>query len=286
MNPQLLASLALNTAGAVLVLALVALGLGIIFGLMGVLNLAHGAFFTVGAYTVWFVATYLGLGFWAGLVVAPFVAGGVGVLAEQLVVRHLYDRLFDTLLATWGISIVITELVKVAFGQTTKRVANPIPGGIALGITTYPTYRIFLLAFSLATLLAVFAVFYRTNLGVRLRAVIKNEEAASLLGINQRRMYQLTFGVGTGVAGLAGAAVAPIALLSPNMGLSYLIQSFLAVILGGTGTLVGVVPGSLVVGGITNPMTYFVQPVVAQIAVFVLAIVLVVLRPQGLLGGQ
>ncbi len=279
-------TLGLNAVSAILILALAALGLAIIFGLMDVVNLAHGAFFTLGAYTVWLFATRLGLGFWIGFVLAPVVVGVAGFVVERLVIQHLYERLLDTILATWGIAIVIRELIKVAVGPDNKQVANPIPAGVEFAGITYPAYRLFLVAFAAAVLAAVFAFLQRTQFGVRLRAVIQNDEAASLLGLDRERMYYVGFSFGAAAAGIAGAAVTPIVSVNPNMGLTFLVQSFLAVILGGTGQLVGIVPGSTVIAGTSNLMTYSLSPVAAQTLVFVLAIVIVVIRPRGLLGGK
>lgn len=277
-------TLGLNALSAVLVLALAALGLAIIFGFMEIINLAHGAFLTVGAYVVWLVATELELSFWLGLVLAPLVVGVVGFLVEVVVIRHLYERLMDTILATWGIALAIGEAIKLVFGATSKTVPSPIPGSVDLGVTTYPLYRFFLAGLGIVVIVAVFALFTRTDFGVRLRAVIQDAEAASLLGLNQERMYQFSFAFGAALAGLAGAVIAPITTVEPGMGVAYLVQSFFAVILGGSGTLVGVIPGAVVVAGLANTMTFFISPVVAQTAVFVLVILTMVIRPSGILG--
>lgn len=279
---DLAVTLGLNAISAMLVLSLVALGLAIIFGFMGVINLAHGAFLTVGAYVVWLTGTELGIGFWPGLVLAPVIVGVIGFFCEILVIRYLYHRLLDTILATWGIALVIGEAIKLSVGTTSKQVRAPIQGSIDLGVTVYPAYRLFLIGFSLVILIAVLGVFRWTDIGVRLRAVIQDAESASLLGINEERMYQLSFAFGAALAGLAGAAVAPITTVDPGMGIPYLVQSFFAVILGGTGALIGVVPGSVIVAGSTNLMTFAIAPVVAQTAVFVLVIVIMVVRPQGI----
>lgn len=275
-------TLFLNALSAALILSLVALGLAIIFGLMGVINLAHGAFLTVGAYVAWLGTAELGLGFWPSLVLAPIVVGLLGALVERVVIRYLYHRLLDTILATWGISLAIVEAIKLAFGTTSKSVPNPIGGGVDLGVTVYPTYRLFLMGLCLVVLVAVFAFFKSTDFGVRLRAVIQDPDTASLQGLNKTRMYQYSFAFGSALAGLAGAAIAPITTVDPNMGVSYLVESFFAVILGGTGALIAVIPGSIVVAGSTNFMTYVMSPVVAQTIVFVLVIAVMIVRPQGI----
>lgn len=279
---ELIVTLGLNASSAVLVLSLVAVGLAIIFGFMGVINLAHGGFLTIGAYVAWLTTAELGLGFWVGLLLAPLLVGVVGLLCEVLVIRHLYHRLMDTILATWGLALVITEAIKLTAGTTSKQVRAPIQGGVDLGVTVYPAYQLFLIGFSLAVLVGVLELFRRTRLGLRLRAVIQDADSASLLGIDEERMYQFSFALGAALAGLAGAAIAPITPVEPDMGLTYLVQSFFAVIVGGTGALAGVVPGSIVVAGATNLLSFTVSPVVAQTAVFVLVIVIVLVRPQGI----
>jgi branched-chain amino acid transport system permease protein/urea transport system permease protein len=283
---ELIVSLGLNAASALLILALSALGLAIIFGFMGVINLAHGAFFTIGAYVVWFISGELGLGFWPGFVLAPIVVGIVGLLVETMIIQHLYDRLLDTILATWGVALVITEGIKILVNAQSKGVQNPLPGGVDIFVATYSMYRLFLMGVSIVTLISVFLLFTRTNLGIRLRAVIQDPKQASLLGMNEKRMYQLSFAFGASLAGLAGAAVAPLTTVEPGMGVSYLIQSFFAVILGGAGVLIGVVPGSAVVAGLTNLGTFFISPVVAQTAVFLIVVVIIVMKPEGILGGR
>lgn len=283
---DLIVSLGLNAASAILTLALAALGLAIIFGFMGVINLAHGAFFTVGAYVVWFTSTELGIGFWPGFVLAPFVVALVGLLTEVLIIQHLYERLLDTILATWGVALAIGETIKLLVNAQSKEVGNPLPGGVDLAVTTYSAYRLFLMGVAVVVLVAVFTLFTRTDMGVRLRAVIQDPTQASLLGLNEKRMYQFAFAFGAALAGLAGAAVAPLTTVEPNMGVSFLVQSFFAVILGGAGVLVGVIPGSVVVAGFTNVGTFFISPVVAQTGVFLLVVVLIILRPEGILGGR
>lgn len=276
------ATLALNAVVVILVLSISALGLAVIFGFMGVINLAHGSFLAIGAYVAWLTATELGIGFWPSLVVAPIVVGFVGYLCEILIIRHLYERLFDTILATWGIALAISEAIKLVFGTTSKSVATPIGGGVDFGVTTYPAYRLFLIGFCLAVIVSVIAVFRVTLVGTRMRAVIQDAESATLVGINERRMNQLAFAFGAALAGLAGAAIAPITTVDPMMGIPYLVQSFFAIILGGTGSLVGVVAGSVVVAGSANLLSFSISPVLAQTIVYLFVIVIMVIRPQGI----
>lgn len=284
MDWSLIVTLILNAISAILVLSLVALGLGIIFGLMGIINTAHGAFYTIGAYTVWFTTAELGLSFWLGLVIAPVLGAVIGYVTERLVVQYLYDRLLDSILAMWGVALILGELLRIAFGSTAKQVRNPLPGMVDLGITTYPLYRFFLMVLAGGILVSVFWFVYSTNYGIRLRAVIQNSDSASLLGVNQERMYKASFAFGTGLATLAGAAITPFKTIGPQMGITPLIQSFFAIILGGTGSLLGILPGSVVVGGLGNTMTFFIQPIVAQTIIFVIIIAAIVIKPNGILG--
>lgn len=280
------ATVFLNAMTALLVLALVSLGLWIIFGLMGVINLAHGAYVTIGAYIIWLTVTRLEIGFWPGLLLAPILVGAVGYLTERFVIRYLYDRLVDTILATWGIALVIEELIKLAVGSTNKSVGQPpLTDQIDLGVTTYPSYRLFVMAFSIAILIGVFYLL-RTDLGIRIRAVIQNDEMASLLGINKSRMYTFSFVGGAALAGLAGAIVAPIAAVGPGMGSTYLLSSFLAVITGGASTILGVVPGSVIIAGLSNMLEFSIRPLLANSLVYVIAILIILIRPQGVLGGD
>jgi len=162
-------------------------------------------------------------------------------------------------------------------------VQNPLSGSVDIGLTVYPSYRLFLIGLCIAILTVVFVFFKTTDVGVRVRAVIQDSDAASLQGINNTRMNQYAFGLGAGIAGFAGAAISPITTISPEMGVTYLLQSFFAVILGGTGALIAIVPGSLVVGGSTNFMTFFISPVVAQTLVFIFVILIMIVRPQGII---
>jgi len=286
MVSDLAVTLALNAVSSILILALAALGLSIIFGVMNVVNLAHGAFFTLGAYIVWLFVTELDLGFWPGFVLAPLVVGLVGLVVERLIIRHLYDRILDTILATWGVAIVIRELIKIVFGPENKQVSNPMPAGVDILGITYPAYRLFLILFAAVVLVAVFSFLQYTTFGVRFRAVIQNAEAASMLGLNNNRIYYLGFSFGAATAGLAGAAVTPVLSVSPNMGTTFLVQSFLAVILGGTGQLLGVLPGATIIGGVSNIMTFRLSPVIAQTLVFVIGILVIVVWPRGILKGK
>jgi len=275
----------LNSMNFVLVLIMVAMGLMIIFGLMNVINMAHGEFFLLGAYTV-VMTNRLGLGFWPALVLAPLVVGMIGMFIEYVCIRHLYQRPLDTILATWGVSLAIKQLIIIFFGPAGLTVAPPLPAMVSVAGIEYPAYRLFIMAISLTIIAFTFYIFLRTDFGLGARAVIANRDMAATLGINTRRMYRTTFTFGAALAGLAGAVMAPIMSCDPQMGLGFFIPAFLSILVGGTGTLYGVLVGGTIVGGGDSLFSYHYSPVVAQVVIFSLAIVLIRIRPQGLLGGK
>jgi branched-chain amino acid transport system permease protein/urea transport system permease protein len=279
-----MATTLLNGLSLASVLALVAIGLAIIFGLMRVVNLAHGEMFILGSYTV--LALYGTTGsLWWGVVLAPFVVGAAGWLIERSVIRPLYRRPLDTLVATWGLSIVIRELLKIVFGAGSRNLPLPITATVRIGSTTYPGYRIFLIGLAVAVMGLVLWVFSRTEFGLKVRAVIQNREMASAMGIDATRIDQIVFGLGAALAGFAGAVMTPLVTLNPNVGLFFLAQSFLVVIVGGVGSLLGTVIGAVMIGMGSAVISVAATPVIAEVALFLLAIVLIRIRPSGLLGG-
>lgn len=275
----------LNGLNFTLVLILVAMGLMIIFGLMNVINMAHGEFFLLGAYTV-VMTDKIGLGFWPGLILAPIVVGSLGMVIEFLCIRHLYQRFLDTILATWGISIAIKQLVIIIFGPAGLMIKPPLPQTVSLLGLEYPAYRLFIMAMSVVVIVVTFYVFLKTDLGLGARAVIANKNMAASLGINTRRMYRTTFTFGSAIAGLAGAVMAPLMSCDPQMGLGFFVPAFLSILVGGAGTLGGVLVGGAIVGGGDSLISTLFTPVSAQIVIFIIAIILIRIRPQGLLGAK
>jgi len=279
------ASIISQTLFATSILIVAALGLAIIFGMMGVINLAHGALITVGAYVAYAV-TNAGLSIWAAFLVAPVVVALVGLVMERTVINRLYDRPVDTLLATWGFALVIQELIKVIFGTSAQSVPNPYSAPVEIMGANLPQYRIFLTALAAGLLVVTYVTFKYTDFGVKSRAVIQNDEMAGLLGTDVRSIYMWTFMIGAGLAGLAGAAVAPIVGADPRTGLGYLVQSFFVVIVGGTGQLLaGTLGGSGLIGGSAAALSFVSSQTFAQTVVFALAIVVIRLKPEGLFGG-
>ena len=275
--------LLLDAANLVLVITLVAMGLVIIFGLMNVINMAHGELFLLGAYCVVLVEG-AGGSFWLALLIAPLAVGMVGLLIEELVVRHVYHRFLDTILATWGLSLVIKQAVILIFGPASHSVASPLDLSVPLFGADYPLYRLFVMAVSLAVVGFTFWLFFRTHFGLSARGVIANRAMASCLGIDTRRLDRLTFAYGAALAGLAGAVMAPLISVDPQMGLGFLIPAFLAILVGGAGSLGGTLAGAGVIGGTDTLAANIWSPVVAQITVFSMAVVAIRLFPRGIAG--
>jgi urea transport system permease protein len=280
-----LATILLNATAYVLILILVALGLMVVFGMMGVINMAHGELFMLGAYVV-VGAEGLGLPFWLGALLAPVLVGALGLVIELGLIRHVYRRPLDTILATWGLSIALKQVVVSSFGPAAFSVPLPVEGSLVIGEWSYPLYRLLLMGLAALIIGACFWLLLRTDFGLMARAVIAKPEAAATLGIDVRRVVRASFVLGSGLAGLAGALVAPLISVDPQMGLGYLVPAFLSILVGGAGPLAGVLVGGGLVGGADSLLTLWLSPVAAQIAVFALAVVVIRLRPSGLLGGR
>jgi len=277
--------IALDAANFMLALLLVTLGLVIIFGLMNVINMAHGELFLLGAYIV-VAVDRAGGSFWLALLAAPVALAAIGLLMEELVVRHVYHRFIDTILATWGLSIVIKQAVIILFGPTAQQVSNPLPHALSIAGAAYPLYRLFIMAVAVVVAGATFLLFYRTNLGLAARAVIANRPMASSLGINTRGMDRFTFAFGAGLAGLAGAVMAPLMSVDPQMGVGFLIPAFLSILVGGSGTLLGALLGTTLIAGASTVVSSIWTQIIAQVVVFSVAIVVIRLFPQGLTGSR
>lgn len=266
-----------------LILALAAFGLAIIYGLVGVINMGHGAFLTLGAYLTW-AATTAGVPFVPAVMLAALGVGAVGLALEHLIIRHFYDRPFDTLLLTWAFFLVMTEIIKIVFGTDFRNVASPLAGAIDLGAVKIPIYRGVVALVALGLIGGTAIVFYRTTLGIKIRALIQNREVANLLGLDISRMYKLVFGVGACAAGLAGGLISPMLSVDPYIGNVFLVRSFFVVIVGGVGQLLGgTLIGSFFIGGSETLFALFSKQVFAQTVVFLLAIIVLRFRPAGLL---
>lgn len=278
-------AIGLDTISFVLTLVLVTLGLVIIYGMMNVINMAHGELFLLGAYTL-ATAQSVGVPFWIGILLAAIIVGFVGLVIEELVIRHVYGRPIDTILATWGLSIVIKQIIIILFGPAAVILTNPSPGTVSLAGMEYPIYRLIIMLVSLVLAASVYAVLFRTSLGLQIRGVIANREMAGSLGVNTRMMDRGTFVAGAGLAGVAGAVMAPIMSVDPQMGVGFLIPAFLAVLVGGLNSLLGALVGAGVIGGATTTLSSLFPQATAQIVVFLIAIVVIRRFPLGILKGR
>lgn len=272
----------LNILTLASILMMVAMGLAIIYGLMDIINFAHGELVTVGAYTFVFINN-LGGNFWISLLVAPLVGFVFGVFIERTIVRWLYTRPIAIILATWGISLVIRQSIQLYFGARVYSAKNPINSSVYFLGAEYPAYRLFLIAFTFAIIATIFFVFRYTNFGLNVRAVIQDKKMASALGINPNRINTAAFGFGSSLAAVAGVLIAPMVAIVPEIGLNYLSKSFFVVIVGGVGNVMGVLAGSCLLGGLETILNYQIPVSLSQALVLIIAIVIVRFRPQGLM---
>ncbi len=265
------------------ILGLIAIGLAVIFGIRGVINLAHGELFMLGAYTaVWF--SDRGWSTWWALMAAPVAVGVIGIVIEVVVVRHLYDRPVDTLVATFALSLIIRELIKLLFGKGSRNIPMPLGGQVYIVGTAYPQYRIFLIIVGAVVMASVAWVFLRTDVGVKVRAVIQRRPMAETMGINGRAVDRGVFAFGAALAGLAGVLMAPLITINPGVGPFFLARSFLVVILGGVGSIMGTVAGAVVIGIGEGVISSWIEPIYSQMLLFAMAIMVLRLRPAGLFG--
>jgi urea transport system permease protein len=277
--------------GSVLLLA--AVGLAITFGVMGVINMAHGEMVMLGAYTTFVIQTLFrehlpaGLDYSLALAVpaAFLVSGAFGIAIERTVIRFLYGRPLETLLATWGLSLILQQLVRSVFGPTNREVGTPgwmsgaweVAGGLTL---TYN--RLWIIFFALAVLACLMLLINRSAFGLRMRAVVQNRRMAASMGIRTGRIDALTFGLGSGIAGIAGVALSQIDNVSPNLGQGYIIDSFLVVVFGGVGSLWGTLVGAMSLGILNKVLEPYAGAVLSKIFVLVGIILFIQKRPRGL----
>lgn len=277
---QLFTGLAL---GAVYVL--LALGMSLLFGMLTVVNFAHGAFYMLGAYAG-LALLGLGLNFWACLVFVPLLIGLLGLATERFLIRPLYGRGIDyPLLLTFGLSYVLVETVRIFFGTQGLPFDTPdaLVGATDIGIGYFPTYRLFVIGVTALVLLALWFFLERTPYGLIIRAGARDPQIVRILGIDVGRVWLVVFGIGTGLAALAGLLAAPLQGASPEMGNSILAEAFVVTVVGGMGSLLGAVIAGLLVGVVVS-LTALVAPEMAQVAIFALMAVVLLIRPQGFFG--
>ena len=280
---DLAAVLTLEILNGIATLVLISVGLAIVFGMMRVINLAHGEFLMLGGYAA-IVATNHGVNIWiAMLVVSPVVVGIIGVVAERVVIRALYGRMIDTLLATWGLSLFFVGLVTTIFGNTVAGIGAPL-GGVAVGRYSISLYRLLLVGVAAAILLAIYVVLRTTRLGLVARGTMENADMAAALGVSPPRVYAATFGVGAALSGLAGGLLAPISGVLPTVGAAYVAKAFITVISGGTAIIAGTASAAALFGTVSQLLTYLTTPVIGEAGLLAAAILLLRVLPHGITG--
>jgi urea transport system permease protein len=276
--------------GSVLLLA--AIGLAITFGVMGVINMAHGEMVMIGAYVTFVVQDLIrihnpalfdySLAF--AIPLSFLLAGAIGILIERTVIQWLYGRPLDTLLATWGISLILQQAVRTMFGPTNREVGNPswMSGAFEVGQLTITYNRMWIVVFTLAVFFGLLGILRFTRIGLEMRAVTQNRRMAAAVGIKTANVDMLTFGLGSGIAGLAGVALSQIDNVSPNLGQSYIIDSFMVVVFGGVGNLWGTLIGGMSLGVVNKLLEPHAGAVLAKIFVLIALILFIQRRPRGL----
>jgi branched-chain amino acid transport system permease protein len=266
--------------------AMLSLGLAVIFGLLGVVNFAHGAFYMLGAFTAWLALDKFGIGYWFALFLAPLLVGALGIVLERLFLRHLYkiDPLYGLLL-TFGLALIAEGLMRELYGSSGQ--SYPVPellrGATNLGFMILPNYRFWVIVSSLTVCLGTWFVIERTRLGATLRAATENAQLVQAFGINVPIIVMLTYGAGVGLAALAGVLAAPVIQVSPLMGSSIVIVVFAVVVIGGMGSIMGSILSGLALG-VVEGFTKVIYPEASNIVVFVIMAIVLFWRPSGLFG--
>lgn len=268
---------------AVAGLVIVSAGLAVVFGMMKVINLAHGEFMMLGAYAV-IAALKVGVNLWVAIfIVAPIAVGVIGVVLERLIIRRLYGRMVDTMLATWGLSLLLVGIVTSVAGNTTAGVSAPL-GSFSIGAYSVSGYTLVIIAVAVVLSLAIRFVLTRTQFGLIARGTMQKPDMANALGISPSRVYSVTFAVGAALSGLAGGLLAPLTGVVPTMGAAFVAKAFITVIGGGPAILAGLLGASTLFGAINQLATFVTTPVLGEVALLVAAIVMLRLLPQGITG--
>jgi urea transport system permease protein len=276
----------LSGLSVVAILMIIALGLAVIFGIAGVINMAHGEFIMVGAYVA-AVVSQLGGSTFMAIPAAFLVVGLLGLLVERSIIQWIYDRPLETLLATWGVGIALQVIIKLIFGSELYYVEAPevLDGGLRfIGLLPFPYYRMFLIVVAIVMMAVTFWLIFKTKFGLKVRAVRRNRSITGCLGIDTAKVDMLIFAFGSGLAGVAGAVLAPIKSVSPPMGFPYAVDSYMVLVLGGVGNLWGVVAGSALIGEAETVLAFLTNNVIAKLLVFVFIVVAIRVFPRGLFG--
>ena len=283
MDNLIVALFEIMSFGAIVVL--VVLGLGIIASMMGIFNFAQGEFVLLGAY-ITYVVYSAGAPVWLGMAVAPFAVGALGFVLERLVVRQFYAAPIVAMLGTYALGLIIREIVRGLIGGLYISIPEPIGGSVGLGAMQFSSWRLVIILITALVMVASYLMLSRTAFGLRIRASLENPSLARASGISTNAIYGATFAFGAALAGLAGALIVPVFSLFADLGLRFLIQGFVAVMVGGVGSFAGPVAGAGVIGTLAAALPWVIPPVIADVLVFVLAIVFIKFRPQGLVSGR
>lgn len=271
----------LNAAYVTLLLLLVTLGLAVVFGLMGVINLAHGEFLMLGAFGAVFSTSVLG-SFWWGLLVSPAAVAGIAALIEATLIRRLYQRPLETIVATFGLAIILREGVKQVAGADFRNITEPVSGSVTVLGAQFPTYRLFVMGMVVLIVASLIVLQRKTRLGLVARAVIQNPELAAAVGVDVNVVYRYTFALGAALAAMAGLLVSPTVNVSPDMGTAFVISAFLAVLVGGLGSVGGLIAAVALLATTQYALSQFFTPVAGTMGLLLLAIVALRFLPEGL----
>jgi branched-chain amino acid transport system permease protein/urea transport system permease protein len=278
---EMLPLYAMNLIYTIATLGLVVLGLAVVFGFLGVMNMAHGEFVMIGAYSA-LVVQQAGFSPLLAIPLAIAACAVLGWLVEWAIVRHLYRRPFDTLLATWGLAILMRKCIEIVFGREYKSIDQTLPGTVDFLGVRYPSYRLVLMAVIAVLLASLFVWYQRSNTGARIKAMISNPELAAAVGIDTARLARAAFVFGVCSAGLAGVLLAPLVRVEPYMGIDYLLSSFFVLVVGGLGSLEGLLIGSTVIGGSNVTVSAWLGGASGYFAVLLISILFLWLKPNGL----
>lgn len=270
----------LMTAASLLLLSM---GMAIIFGIMNVVNLAHGELIVIGAYVSYTIIEKCGLSFWISIPASFVVTAIIGIITERIIIKKLYGKVAETLLVTYALSSIIQQILKLIFGARAIHVSQPISGVMTIGTSRMPYYYLYLILVSVIIFVITQLLLKKTRFGMQIRAVSQNRTMSECLGVNVKVIDTLTFGFGAGLTGLAGCIIAPINSMQPFAGSNYMVDSFMAVVLGGVDSLFGTVLGSFLMGEGNSILGGFIDPVFAEMIVVFAVVIIIRFRPKGLI---
>jgi branched-subunit amino acid ABC-type transport system permease component len=283
LNPNDLAVFALNGLSLGMILFMMASGLTLIFGLIGLVNFAHGVLFTLGGYLTMVTVSYTG-SYWLGIIVGTIVVGTFGLVLERTLLNHLYDEVLLGFLATFGIWLVLEEMIRFIWGGQGYSVKSPLSGSTTMLGFSYSTHRLFIIVIGILVVALIGGLLRYTRIGLEIHATATNADTAETLGIPTSKINSLVFFIGIALAALAGGLITPVTSVFPTLGIQYMLIAFLIVIVGGMGSFVGSFVASIAIGLITSFGTLVLAPTYVNISVFVLAMIFILVRPNGIFG--